>query len=102
MDSGASLAITGDRQDFLPDTYQEVKSLKLGGMAGGTAIDGLGDVAWTFQCDNGDRITIITKCYHVPSARTRLLGPQRIFDKQNGLAGKFWGNEENFYLANMI
>ena len=85
MDTGASLAITGDKNDFLPNTYKEITSLKLGGMAAGTSIDGLGDVAWTFSCDNEDQISIITKSYYVPSAKTRLLSPQRMFDKQNGL-----------------
>ena len=32
MDTGASLAITSDKSDFLPNTYQEITSLKLGGM----------------------------------------------------------------------
>ena len=54
MDTGASLVITGDTRDFLPDTYQEVTSLKLGGIAAGASIKGLGDIAWIFQYDNGD------------------------------------------------
>ena len=43
-------------------------------------------------------MAIVLKCYFVPSANTRLLSPQRIFDKQNGQPGKFWGDEEAFYL----
>ena len=27
-----------------------------------------------------------------------MLSPQRIFDNQNGQEGKFWGDEDNFYL----
>lgn len=98
MDTGASLAITGNKQDFLPDTYQEVTSLALGGMAAGAKIEGVGNVMWTFPCDNGDQMAIILKCYLVPSANARLLSPQRIFDKQNGQPGRFWGDEESFYL----
>ena len=33
IDTGASLAITGNKQDVIPNTYQEVTSLKLGVMA---------------------------------------------------------------------
>ena len=56
--------------DFLPNTYNEVDALKLGGMAAGARIEGLGNVAWTFPCDNGDSLAIITKQYNVPSANT--------------------------------
>ena len=58
----------------------------------------MGDIVWTFPCDNKDQIAIITKRYHVPSVKTKLLSPQRIFDKQNGPAGKYWGDKESFYL----
>ena len=34
----------------------------------------------------------------MPSANTRLLSPQSIFDKQNGHSGRFWGDEEQFHL----
>ena len=36
-------------------------------------ITGKGNVAWTLSCDNGDQVTIITRCYLVPTASTRLL-----------------------------
>ena len=45
FDTGASLAITGDKSDFLPNTYREVHSLKLDGMAAGATIHGVGDIA---------------------------------------------------------
>ena len=67
-------------------------------MATGVSIEGVGNVTWTFPCGNGDQIAIVTKCYYVPSAKTRLLSPQRIFDKQNGQAGKYWDDDEKFYL----
>ena len=49
FDTGASLVITGDKQDFLPNTFKEVTSLKLGGMAAGALITGAGNVAWIFS-----------------------------------------------------
>ena len=70
IDTGASLAITGNKMDFLTNTYYEVNALKLGGMAAGARIEGIGNVAWTFPCDNGDSLAILTKCYYVPSANT--------------------------------
>ena len=29
---------------------------------------------------------------------TRLLSPQKLFDKENGQSGKYWGNEDMFYM----
>ena len=98
FDTGASLAITGHQQDFLPNSFKATQQLKLGGMASGVSITGVGNVAWTFQCQNNDQLTVITKCYLVPSTNTRLLSPQSIFDKQNGHQGRFWGDEEQFHL----
>ena len=70
IDTGASLTITGNKMDFLPNTYHEVNALKLGGMAAGARIEGLGNVAWIFPCDNGESLAIITKCYYILSANT--------------------------------
>ena len=98
FDTGASLAITGCQEDFLPHSYKPITTLKLGGMAAGAAITGVGDIAWTFACDDGNQLTLMTKCYHVPAATTRLLSPQRLFDKQNGHEGKYWGDEDMFHL----
>ena len=33
FDTGASLALTGQKQDCITNTHEEVQSLKLGGMA---------------------------------------------------------------------
>ena len=58
----------------------------------------VGNVAWTFPCYNDDQLAIITKCYLTPSVTSRLLRPQRIFDRQNGHPGRFWGDEDQFHL----
>ena len=57
-------------------------------MAAGALISGTGNVAWTFSCENGANLAIITRCYLDPSANTRLLSPQGIFDKLDGNPGK--------------
>lgn len=67
-------------------------------MASGASVSGVGNIAWTFQCQNNDRLTFITRCYLVPCDETRLLSPQSIFDKQNGHPGRFWGDKEQFQL----
>ncbi len=98
FDTGASLSITGDKEDFITDSFKETEQLKLGGMASGASISGVGNVGWTFQCDNTEQLTIVTRCYLVPSANTRLLSPQSIFDRQNGHPGRFIGDEDQFLL----
>ena len=98
FDTGASLVITGSTQDFLPNIYRLISTLKLGGMISVAAVIREGNVAWTFTCDNGEHLTLMTKCYHVPSPCTRLLSPQKLFDKVNGNPGRYWGNEELFHL----
>ena len=98
FDTGASLAITGHKQDFIVNTYEEVHSLKLGDMAAGASIEGVGDIAWTFACNNGDQLSLLTKCYYVPNVSTRLLSPQKLFDKENGQSGKYWGDENMFHM----
>ena len=67
-------------------------------MASGASISGVGNVAWTFQCNNNNHLTILTRCYLVPSANTQLISPQSIFDRHNGHPGRFWGDEEQFQL----
>ena len=54
-------------------------------MATGAIITGVGEVAWIFTCNNKDQSsTIITQYFHVPKMSTRLLSPQKLFNKQNG------------------
>ena len=67
-------------------------------MVSGAAVIVEGDVAWTFMCGNGEQLTLMTKCYHVPSASTHLLSPQKLFDKLNGFPGRYWRDEEMSYL----
>ena len=63
FDTGASLAITEHKQDFIANTYEEVHSLKLGGIAAGATIEGVGDIAWTFACNDDNQLSLLTKCY---------------------------------------
>ena len=67
-------------------------------MAAGATINGVGDIAWTFGCNNGDQLSISTKCYYAPNANTILLSPQKLLDKRNGQTGKYWGDQDMFHL----
>jgi hypothetical protein len=99
FDTGASLVgITYDRMDFDgPLSVPEV-DLRLGGMAQGLKIEGIGAVTWTFRNVDGSELTIRSQCYYVPNAKVQLLNPQRLFNKSKGVSGKFEGDEESFSL----
>jgi hypothetical protein len=96
MDTGASLAISGNKSDFVGKMQRVAEGLCLGGMANGMPIEGVGDVIWTFDDVQGNEISIKTKAYYVPKAKSRLLSPQRIFNKKRGVSGCFSGDEEKF------
>ena len=47
------------------------------------------NVEWTFTTPNDTTITVETLCYYVPDCPTRLLSPQRLFNKSKGIRGKY-------------
>jgi hypothetical protein len=59
--------------------------MTLGGMANGISIEGYGIVYWTFQQQDGKQLTLKTQAYYVSKATSRLLSPQRLFDKESRL-----------------
>ena len=98
FDTGASLGITFDKSDFDgPITIPE-GDLRLGGMAQGLKIEGVGPVTWTFRNSDDSELTIRSQCYFVPEAKMRLLSPQRLFNKDKGVVGKFEGDEDTLTL----
>jgi hypothetical protein len=98
FDSGASLGITFDRNDFDGSLTKPEGDLRLGGMAQGLQIEGIGSVTWTFRNPDGSEVQIRSNCYYVPGAKVRLLSPQRLFNSARGVGGKFEGNESEFKL----
>ena len=62
--------------------------LTLGGMARGMKIEGKGTVEWTFITTHETTLTVKIICYYVPACKTRLLSPQRLFNKSKGIRGK--------------
>ena len=97
FDTGASLGITFDKEDFNGPLTVREGDLRLGGMAQGLKIAGVGPVTWTFHNPYGSKVKIRSQ-YYVPEAKVRLISPQRLFNKIKGVTGKFEGNEDTFTL----
>jgi hypothetical protein len=97
FDTGASLAISPHRSEFL-DVKPLAKRTQLGGMGKGLEIEGIGALVWTFDATDGSEVEIRTNAYYVPGAKARLLGPQKLFDKKRGVIGHFYGDEDKFSL----
>jgi hypothetical protein len=95
-DTGASLAISPDPEDFVDTPKLLARPLTLGGMAQGMSVEGTGIVSWTSTADDGSEIEVRTHAYYVPKAAARLLSPQRLLNKKTGIFGKFPGDEDLF------
>jgi hypothetical protein len=93
FDTGASLAVSGHKDDFVGKITAPEHDLRLGGMGQGMKIEGIGVVNWTFV-NKGTELTIQTQCYYVPQARARLISPQRLFRKSEGVTGSFLVEED--------
>jgi hypothetical protein len=98
FDTGASLAITPELSDCVSPPKPLARPMKLGGMANGIEIKGIGIIAWTFTAKDGTEVQILTEAYHVPEANQRLLSPQRLFNKNKGIFGSYSGDEDKFEL----
>ena len=98
LDSGASLAISPSEQDFVGSIKPYPTPRRLGGMAGGIEIKGIGKIAWSFKTPTGI-LTIHSKCYYVPNAAARLISPQRLFCAANNINGQFTCTETQAILT---
>jgi hypothetical protein len=89
FDTGASMAITHNKSDFDAGPLTIPKGdLRLGGMANGLKIEGLGSsVTRTFANDENEDVCFKGMTYYyVPQAKARLLSPQtRTFDAWTGM-----------------
>ena len=99
FDTGASLAITPDKSDFDHGTLSVPQGdLRLGGMANGLKIEGMGPVTWTFSNGVSDEVVVRGMAYYVPKSKARLLSPQRLFDSSTGTQGRYEGDQHSFRL----
>lgn len=92
FDTGASLAITYDKSDFDGPLTIPKEDLRLGGMANGLCIEGVGPVTWTFSNGAKSNVCVTSMAYYVPKAKARQLSPQRLFDSSTGVQGRFEGD----------
>ena len=88
FDSGASVAISGFKEDFISTLNSPKKEIRLGGMANGMPVEGIGNVKWSFKSDSNN-VVVHTQCYYVPNAKVRLIRPQRLYNKKSGVNGSF-------------
>ncbi|KAI2512823.1 hypothetical protein MHU86_1612 [Fragilaria crotonensis] len=98
FDTGASLAITYDKADFDDPLTIPNGDLRLGGMANGLRIEGVGPVTYTFSNGENDDVVVRSMAYYVPKAKARLLSPQRLFDASTGMQGSYEGDQASFRL----
>ena len=97
FDPGASLAISPFKEDFIGECSAPEHPLFLGGLANGMPIEGIGTVEWTFRAGK-QNLAIKTKFYYVPRCKARLISPQRLFNKNEGVIDEFTCLEDNAYL----
>jgi hypothetical protein len=97
FDSGASIAISGNKGDFVGTLRPPARELRLGGMARGAKVEGIGTVHWQFSTQTCN-LTLALTCYYVPDCQARLLSPQRLFNSQRGVNGSFVIREEHAVL----
>ncbi len=75
FDSGATLAISPDKNDFA-GAIRPLHNRHLGGMANGLIIEGIGRIEWGFKTPTNQVMVIHSECYYVPDAKVWLLSPQ--------------------------
>ena len=64
FDTGASLGITHCKEDFDGPLTLPEGDLRIGGMAQGLRIEGIGPVTYTFRNKDGSEISIRSNCYY--------------------------------------
>ena len=97
FDLGASLAILFVKEHFLGH-IRPLVNCQLGGLANGLDIKGIGTVKWKLRA-KGKVLTILSWCYYVPGAHARLISPQRLFNRQQGVTGHFMVTESGASLV---
>jgi hypothetical protein len=98
FDTGVSLAITHNKPHFDGPQSCPKGDLRLGGMANGLKIEGIGLVTWTFVASDGSPLTLQGLSHYVPHTPARLLSLQRLFDPSRGIHGHYEGHHLSFRL----
>jgi hypothetical protein len=98
FDTGAILAITPELSDFVEPPKPLVRPMRLGSMANGIEIAGIGIIAWMFTAKDSTEVQIRTEACHVPAAKQKMSSSQCLFNKKKGIFGTFSGDEDKFEL----
>ncbi|EJK71687.1 hypothetical protein THAOC_06848, partial [Thalassiosira oceanica] len=81
VDTGASICVTPDRDDFV--SYEPCNA-EIKDLSSKNTVAGRGLVRWTVLDSRGLPCTLQAQAYHVPGTDVRLLSPQRLFDHMGG------------------
>jgi hypothetical protein len=77
LDSGCTIAMTPDIDDFIDGTYKPQQHT-VGGIASGLQTEGVGQVLWKLTDTNGKLVDMNITAIHVPGLPCRLLPPQQL------------------------
>ena len=77
LDSGCSIAITPNINDFIDGTYKP-QDCTVSGIGSGLSAEGIGTIQWSLTDTNGQITTLELQCLCVPQAPCRLLPPQQL------------------------
>ena len=68
-DTGATQSISGYASDFVGPILAPSAPLRLGGIASGLDVAGIGTVKWIFVSDDGRLLTLNLQAYYVPACK---------------------------------
>ena len=77
LDSGCSIAISPDINDFINGTYR-TQDCTTSGIGSGLQAQGIGTIQWSLTNTSGGITTLELQCLFVPDAPCRLLPPQQL------------------------
>ena len=80
-DSGASITITPNKDDFIGPIVKPSTITQLKGIAKGLRIEGQGNDEWSFHDTFGNLRTLTLPAYYVPKVRVRLLSTTSLLQK---------------------
>jgi len=78
VDSGCTIAASGDLNDFEPSSYTAAQNVTLRGISAGLEVAGIGYINWTFTDQHNKPVTMRLHAIHVPGLAVRLLPLQQI------------------------
>jgi hypothetical protein len=88
IDSGASLTVSNNKDDFL--CLRPITDQHLSGIATGLPISGIGTLKWTVLTDSGVAVALrITQALYVPACPMNLLSSQHLAQQTKGLQDGF-------------